>query len=241
MAEERKPPRRGSAGGSGARKPAAKPRAGAKPAAKAGAKATSARKPAAKKAAAKPAAAKKPTAKAAAAKKPAAAKRAAAKKPAAKAAGAKKPAARARSASGRAAPKPTPEQLAPKQPESEKPQAEAPRSSNGQPEQDLPTAPSLGPNTVIEREPVEERLGRHEQSEVDAMGKDKRRQVVGQTYGPTFARQATLYGLVIMVLAAIGVGGKLLADKLDEPPATNPDKAPWSAPDARQHPPKPLQ
>ena len=48
-------------------------------------------------------------------------------------------------------------------------------------------APSLGPNTVIEREPVEERLAKHEQSEVDARGLDKRRRVVGQSYGPARA------------------------------------------------------
>jgi hypothetical protein len=239
MAEERKPPRRGSAGGSSsrgsssrtgstgssrARKPAAKKPAAAKKTA--AAKKPAAKKPAAKKAPAKTAAAKKP-----------AAKRTQAKKPAAKRTQAKKPAAKSR-ASSRSAPKPTPEQLAP---DAEEKKPKRSESTNGQPEQELPTAPSLGPNTVIEREPVEERLARHEQSDVDAMGKDKRRQVVGQTYGPTFARQATLYGLVIAVIAALGVGGKLLADKLDEPPATNPDKAPWSAPDAKQHPPKPLQ
>src|SRR3954453_3403225 len=60
-------------------------------------------------------------------------------------------------------------------------------TSADRPEQKI-SAPSLGPNTVIEREPVEERLARHEQSDVDAMGKDKRRSVVGQTYGPTKAR-----------------------------------------------------
>src|SRR5436190_10244188 len=39
------------------------------------------------------------------------------------------------------------------------------------------TAPSIGPGSTVEREPVEVRLARHEQSEVDAMGQDKRRQV----------------------------------------------------------------
>ena len=37
------------------------------------------------------------------------------------------------------------------------------------------TAPSIGPSTTIEREPPEDRLARHEQSDVDAMGLDKRR------------------------------------------------------------------
>lgn len=107
--------------------------------------------------------------------------------------------------------------------------------------QELPTAPSLGPNTVIERESAEERLSRHEQSDVDAMGKDKRRDVVGKTYGPTRARQAALYGIFLALIAAIAIGGKLLADELDQPPETNPDEAPWSASDARQIAPDPLQ
>ena len=45
------------------------------------------------------------------------------------------------------------------------------------------TAPSIGPDTTIEREPPEERLAKHEQSDVDAMGLDKRREVVGGSYG----------------------------------------------------------
>jgi hypothetical protein len=105
-----------------------------------------------------------------------------------------------------------------------------------------PTAPSLGPNTVIEREPVEARLARHEQSEVDAMGKDKRRVVVGHSYGPSKMRQLALYGVFLLVVAALLFGGKLLVDSLDTPVGKNiPNSAPWAQPNAPQHPPKPLQ
>src|SRR3954468_11505354 len=79
------------------------------------------------------------------------------------------------------------------------------------------TAPSLGPNTVIEREPVEERLARHEQSDVDAMGHDKRRSVVGNSYGPSKARQLVLYGIFLVVVVALVIGGKLLIDAADTP------------------------
>ena len=103
------------------------------------------------------------------------------------------------------------------------------------------TAPSIGPNTVIEREPVEDRLARHDQSSVDAMGLDKRREVVGGSYGPSFGRQATLYGITIAVIAVIVIGFVLLAGKLDQAPETNKDVAPWSNPDAPQTPPAPLQ
>ena len=98
-------------------------------------------------------------------------------------------------------------------------------------------APSIGPHTTFELPPVEERLARHEQSDVDAMGLDKRREVVGGSYSPSFARQATLYGIFLVVVIALGVGFKLLADELDKPPETNPDVAPWAQEDAPQTPP----
>jgi hypothetical protein len=93
------------------------------------------------------------------------------------------------------------------------------------------TAPSIGPNTVIEREPPEERLARHEPSDVDAMGLDKRREVVGQSYGPSTGRQLTMYGIFLAVLAALVIGGKLLADKLDQPPDEVQDEAVWTGND----------
>jgi hypothetical protein len=99
-------------------------------------------------------------------------------------------------------------------------------------------APSIGPNTVIEHEGPEERLSRHDQSDTDAMGLDKRRAVIGGSYSPSFTRQATLYGVFVVVVVALAVGFKLLADKLDEPPAHNADQAPWSQQGAPQIPAK---
>ena len=104
------------------------------------------------------------------------------------------------------------------------------------------TAPSIGPHTTIERDDPEERLARHEQSQVDAMGLDKRREVVGGSYGPSFAKQASLYGGVLAVLAALIIGFILLAGKLDQSPDEVKDEAPWATvPDAPQTPPNPLQ
>jgi hypothetical protein len=103
-------------------------------------------------------------------------------------------------------------------------------------------APSVGPNTVIEREPVEERLSRHEQSEDDAMGKDKRRAVVGHSYGPSVARQAAMYGIFLVVLVALGVGGYLLIQAKDTGVGKDvPNNAPWAQPGVKQHQPKPIQ
>jgi hypothetical protein len=105
-------------------------------------------------------------------------------------------------------------------------------------EQNQITAPSVGPNTTFDREDPEERLARHEQSEVDAMGLDKRRGVVGQSYGPSFARQAALYGGALAIVAALVIGFILLAGKLDQPPDTVQAKAPWTGTEKA---PKPLQ
>jgi hypothetical protein len=100
------------------------------------------------------------------------------------------------------------------------------------------TAPSIGPNTVIEHEDAEDRLARHEQSEVDAMGQDKRRAVVGNSYGPSIGQQARLYGVALGVVAALVIGFILLANKLDAPPDKIQAKAPWVG---TEKPPKPLE
>lgn len=103
-------------------------------------------------------------------------------------------------------------------------------------------APSVGPNTVIEREPVEERLAKHEQSEVDARGLDKRRRVVGQSYGPSKARQLGMYAIFLVVAAAVVIGGIVLIGKLDTGVGKNvPHSAPWSKHGVRQIKPKPIQ
>jgi hypothetical protein len=98
-------------------------------------------------------------------------------------------------------------------------------------------APSIGPKTEIHKDPPEERLAKHEQSDVDAMGLNKRRAVVGARYGASFAKQAAVYGVFLVVLAALVVGGKLAADELDKGPEVNADEAPWSQADAEQTPP----
>jgi hypothetical protein len=103
------------------------------------------------------------------------------------------------------------------------------------------SAPSIGPHTTIEYEPPETRMARSEASDVDAMGKDKRRQVIGQSYGPSVARQATVYGVFLAVVAALVIGFLLLVKELDKAPETYADEAPWSVQDAPQEPPPRLE
>jgi hypothetical protein len=107
-------------------------------------------------------------------------------------------------------------------------------------EQDL-TAPSVGPHTTFDKEPPEERLDHDKISDTDAMGKDKRREVVGGTYGPTKTRVLATFAAFFLVVGALTAGFYFLAKELDQPPSENPDVAPWSAPDAPQQPPRELQ
>jgi hypothetical protein len=89
---------------------------------------------------------------------------------------------------------------------------------------------------------VEERLARHEQSEVDAMGLDKRRPVIGQSYGPSKARQFAVYLGFLAVVAALVVGGIILVGNLDKPVGKDvPNSAPWAKHGVKQIKPKPIQ
>jgi hypothetical protein len=74
----------------------------------------------------------------------------------------------------------------------------------------------------------------HEQNDLDAMGLDKRRGVVGEKYGASFAQQATVYGVFLAVVVALVIGGKLAVDELDKGPEVNEDRAPWAQDDATQ-------
>lgn len=101
---------------------------------------------------------------------------------------------------------------------------------NDEPENDAEniTAPSIGPNTVIENKPPEERLDHDKISKTDAFGLDKRRAVTGKRYSASPARQVVVYALFVVVVVAIVIGGKALATNLDEPPKQVENRAPWS-------------
>jgi hypothetical protein len=99
-------------------------------------------------------------------------------------------------------------------------------------------APSVGPKSVAFHHP---RGGPRDDIDTDAMGNDKRRQVVGKSYGASAAKQATVYGIFIAVVIGLFIGGKILVDKLDQPPDHIATQAVWAKPGAPQHPPKPLE
>jgi hypothetical protein len=86
------------------------------------------------------------------------------------------------------------------------------------------SAPSVGPHTkVVHHGPTD-----HEASQVDAMGLDKRRPVVGGQYGVSARKQAALYGGALAITAALVIGFILLAKQLDKSPDNFPAKAPWA-------------
>jgi hypothetical protein len=87
---------------------------------------------------------------------------------------------------------------------------------------------------------MEERTA-HTPSDLDAMGRDKRRQVVGHVYGPTRARIAARFAIFLVVVVVLLVAAKFAVDQLDQAPETTANEAQWAQPDSTQRPPKPLQ
>jgi hypothetical protein len=77
--------------------------------------------------------------------------------------------------------------------------------------------------------------GRHRPSDVDAMGQDKRRQVIGHAYGPSRRSQLIFFAAVAAVIVIV-VGGSMAAiAAFDQPEDSYADRAPWSSPDVPQN------
>jgi hypothetical protein len=65
-------------------------------------------------------------------------------------------------------------------------------------------------------------------SETDAMGQDKRRQVIGQRYGASRTRQVLYYGIFIACIVAIYIGGQAAVSHFDKAPKHDKAQAPWA-------------
>jgi hypothetical protein len=90
------------------------------------------------------------------------------------------------------------------------------------------TAPSAADIDKLEKFEPSEEAKRHEPSDVDAMGRDKRREVVGHSYGPSF-RSKMMFFVAVAAVAVVVVGGWLtLVSLFDKPPTHFKDAAPWS-------------
>jgi hypothetical protein len=60
------------------------------------------------------------------------------------------------------------------------------------------------------------------------MGQDKRREVIGHSYGPSKQRQLAYYGIFVALVVVGYIGFRIAVSELDKAPANNPDQAPWS-------------
>jgi hypothetical protein len=99
-----------------------------------------------------------------------------------------------------------------------------------------PSAPDIRKLHLME--PSEEAKA-HRPSDVDAMGKDKRREVIGESYGPSRRSQLIFFAIVGIVIVVIIGGWSLAVAAFDKGPGdedTLPAKAPWSQEDAPQEP-----
>jgi len=97
-----------------------------------------------------------------------------------------------------------------------------------EPERITGTAPRGVDISKLEKFEASEEAKRHEPSQVDAMGQDKRRPVVGHTYGPT-KRSQIMFSVAVAAVLVVIIGGWLaLVSAFDKPPRHFSDSAPWS-------------
>ena len=92
------------------------------------------------------------------------------------------------------------------------------------------TAPSAADISKLELMEPSEEAKRHRPSDVDAMGQDKRRPVVGHAYGPSRKTQLIFFVAVAAVIVVVVGGWLALVSAFDNPPTNAPAKAPWSKP-----------
>ena len=75
-------------------------------------------------------------------------------------------------------------------------------------------------------------------TDVDAMGNDKRRGVVGQQYGATLRKQLTVYGIFVAVIVVVAIGFLTVVSGIDNRDIPLEDTAPWTAATASQEAPR---
>jgi hypothetical protein len=103
------------------------------------------------------------------------------------------------------------------------------RSSEGSSQERIRgTAPSAADISKLELMEPSEEAKRHTPSDTDAMGQDKRRPVVGHSYGPSRKSQLIFFAAVAILLVVVVGGWLALVAAFDNPPENAADKAPWS-------------
>jgi hypothetical protein len=77
-------------------------------------------------------------------------------------------------------------------------------------------------------------------SDLDAMGKDKRRAVVGGHYGASVRKQLTIYGLFLAFTIIVVIAFLTVVDSIDNREIALEDTAPWTQATAEQTAPRPI-
>jgi hypothetical protein len=75
-------------------------------------------------------------------------------------------------------------------------------------------------------------------SELDAMGNDKRRQVIGGQYGATVRKRLLVYGVAVAVIVGVVILSLTVVSNVDNKDIPLEDTAPWTAADAASEPPR---
>lgn len=75
-------------------------------------------------------------------------------------------------------------------------------------------------------------------SDVDSMGLDKRRQVVGKRYGASIQKQLTVYGIFLAGVVAIVIVFLTVVNGIDNRDIPLEDTAPWTGATASQEAPR---
>ena len=75
-------------------------------------------------------------------------------------------------------------------------------------------------------------------SDKDAMGNDKRRQVIGGQYGASVRKRLVVYGIAIAVIVGLVILSLTVVSNIDNKEIPLKETAPWAAADATPQPPR---
>ena len=93
--------------------------------------------------------------------------------------------------------------------------------------------------SASERKPEDaQEESKEESGDVDAMGLDRRRAVVGQQYGATVRKQLLVYGIFLAVVVGVGILFLTVVSNVDNKEIPLEDTAPWTAANASQEAPR---
>jgi hypothetical protein len=85
---------------------------------------------------------------------------------------------------------------------------------------------------------AEESRGEERDADLDAMGNDKRRAVIGQQYGATVRKRLLVYGAVVGIIVVAVIVFLTVVSGYDNRDIELKDTAPWSKADAAQEAPR---